>query len=50
MAGCALAFEANRIGINQILAVKTTARGDSGMPPTRQNFTLPENPVAELPP
>lgn len=41
MAGCALAFEANRIGINQVLAIKTTARGDSGMPPTRQSFILP---------
>jgi cyclopropane-fatty-acyl-phospholipid synthase len=38
MAGCALAFQANRIGINQVLAVKTSARGDSGMPPTRESF------------
>ena len=35
MAGSALAFEANRLGINQVLAVKPTARGDSGMPRTR---------------
>lgn len=35
MAGSALAFEANRLGINQVLAVKPTARGDSGMPHTR---------------
>jgi cyclopropane-fatty-acyl-phospholipid synthase len=35
MAGCALAFEANRIGVNQIVAVRTTAEGRSGMPVTR---------------
>ncbi len=35
MAGSALAFSANRLGINQVLAVKPTARGDSGMPRTR---------------
>ena len=35
MAGSALAFTANRLGINQVLAVKPTARGDSGMPRTR---------------
>jgi len=35
MAGSALAFAANRLGINQVLAVKPTARGDSGMPRTR---------------
>ncbi len=35
MAGSALAFEANRIGVNQVLAVRTDPRGTSGMPPTR---------------
>ncbi|WP_406294747.1 cyclopropane-fatty-acyl-phospholipid synthase family protein [Embleya sp. NBC_00888] len=35
MAASALAFEQNRIGVNQILAVKTPASGRSGMPPTR---------------
>jgi cyclopropane-fatty-acyl-phospholipid synthase len=35
MAGSALAFEANRIGVNQVLAVKTGPRGTSGMPRTR---------------
>src|SRR6185437_16722258 len=35
MAGSALAFEANRIGVNQVLAVKPSARGQSGMPRTR---------------
>ena len=35
MAGCALAFEAGRIGVNQILAVRTGPRGTSGIPRTR---------------
>lgn len=35
MAGSALAFTANRLGINQVLAVKPTRRGESGMPRTR---------------
>jgi cyclopropane-fatty-acyl-phospholipid synthase len=38
MAGSALAFEANRIGVNQIVAVRTTAEGMSGMPPTRASW------------
>jgi len=36
MAGSALAFEANRIGVNQVLAVRPAAGGRSGMPPTRR--------------
>ncbi|MEU8588252.1 cyclopropane-fatty-acyl-phospholipid synthase family protein [Streptomyces sp. NPDC048664] len=32
MAASALAFERNRIGINQVLALRTPASGDSGMP------------------
>ena len=32
MAASALAFERNRIGVNQVLAVKTPASGASGMP------------------
>ncbi|MFE1439455.1 class I SAM-dependent methyltransferase [Streptomyces sp. NPDC058739] len=32
MAACALAFEHNRIGVNQVLAVRTAAPGDSGLP------------------
>ncbi|WP_255950307.1 SAM-dependent methyltransferase [Streptomyces odontomachi] len=32
MAACALSFERNRIGVNQVLAVKTPAAGTSGMP------------------
>jgi cyclopropane-fatty-acyl-phospholipid synthase len=38
MAGSALAFESNRIGVNQVLAVRTPPSGESGMPPTRQAF------------
>jgi cyclopropane-fatty-acyl-phospholipid synthase len=38
MAGSALAFEANRIGVNQVLAVKSGARGESGLPPTREEL------------
>jgi cyclopropane-fatty-acyl-phospholipid synthase len=38
MAGSALAFEANRIGVNQVLAVKPSARGQSGMPRTRADL------------
>jgi cyclopropane-fatty-acyl-phospholipid synthase len=38
MAASALAFEANRIGVNQVLAVKPGARGRSGMPPTRRKL------------
>jgi len=32
MAACALAFERNRIGVNQVLAVRTPDRGASGLP------------------
>ena len=32
MAACALAFERNRIGVNQVLAVRTPEGGDSRMP------------------
>ncbi|MEU6810831.1 cyclopropane-fatty-acyl-phospholipid synthase family protein [Streptomyces sp. NPDC046831] len=32
MAASAVAFERNRIGVNQVLAVKTPASGDAGMP------------------
>jgi cyclopropane-fatty-acyl-phospholipid synthase len=35
MTGSALAFEADRIGANQVLAVKPSSRGASGMPRTR---------------
>jgi cyclopropane-fatty-acyl-phospholipid synthase len=32
MAASALAFERNRIGVNQVLAVRTTESGTSGLP------------------
>ncbi|WP_435283107.1 class I SAM-dependent methyltransferase [Streptomyces koelreuteriae] len=32
MAACAVAFERNRIGVNQVLAVRAPASGESGMP------------------
>jgi cyclopropane-fatty-acyl-phospholipid synthase len=35
MAGSALAFEANRLGVNQVLAVRPDDRGASGVPRTR---------------
>lgn len=35
LAGVALAFEQNRMGVNQILAVRTTVDGHSGAPATR---------------
>ncbi len=35
MAGSALGFAANRLGVNQVLAVKCGKRGHSGMPGTR---------------
>jgi cyclopropane-fatty-acyl-phospholipid synthase len=38
MAASALAFEANRIGVNQVLAVKPGKRGRSGMPATRRRL------------
>jgi cyclopropane-fatty-acyl-phospholipid synthase len=40
MAGSALAFEANRIGVNQVLAVRTGPRGMSAIPRTRR-YTSP---------
>lgn len=41
MAASALAFEANRIGVNQVLAVRPGARGESGMPRSRTSFVGP---------
>ncbi|MBB3080317.1 SAM-dependent methyltransferase [Streptomyces violarus] len=32
MAACAVAFERNRIGVNQVLAVRASESGESGMP------------------
>lgn len=41
LAGGALSFEANRMGVDQILAVKPAASGASGMPPTRLGWDQP---------
>ncbi len=41
MAGSALAFEGNRIGVNQVLAVRPDVRGVSGMPRTRASLLAP---------
>jgi cyclopropane-fatty-acyl-phospholipid synthase len=41
MAGSALGFEANRIGVNQLLAVRPSSRGASGMPRTRAELLAP---------
>lgn len=41
MAGSALAFEGNRIGVNQVLAVRPAVRGLSGMPRTRAALLTP---------
>jgi cyclopropane-fatty-acyl-phospholipid synthase len=38
MAGSALAFEANRIGVNQVLAVRPGPGGRSGMPRSRREL------------
>jgi cyclopropane-fatty-acyl-phospholipid synthase len=41
LAGGALAFAENRMGVNQILAVRAAVDGSSGMPPTRSDWVLP---------
>jgi cyclopropane-fatty-acyl-phospholipid synthase len=38
LAGGALAFQENRMGVDQILAVRPTVAGASGMPRTRRNW------------
>jgi cyclopropane-fatty-acyl-phospholipid synthase len=52
LVGGALAFEQNRMGVDQILSVKATADGRSGLPPTRLGWephasrgTLDEAPI-----
>jgi cyclopropane-fatty-acyl-phospholipid synthase len=40
MAGSALAFEAGRIGVHQVLAVKPSTGGRSDIPPTRSSFVV----------
>jgi cyclopropane-fatty-acyl-phospholipid synthase len=41
MAGSALGFEGNRLGVNQVLAVRPDVRGLSGMPRTRASLLTP---------
>jgi cyclopropane-fatty-acyl-phospholipid synthase len=41
MAGSALGFEGNRIGVNQVLAVRPDVRGVSGMQRTRASLLAP---------
>jgi cyclopropane-fatty-acyl-phospholipid synthase len=41
MAGSALAFEGNRLGVNQVLAVRPEVRGLSGMPRSRASLLEP---------
>jgi cyclopropane-fatty-acyl-phospholipid synthase len=41
MAGSAFGFEGGRINLHQVLGVKTTADGVSGMPSTRDGFISP---------
>jgi cyclopropane-fatty-acyl-phospholipid synthase len=38
LVGAALAFEENRMGVDQILLVRPTTTGRSGMPATRGSF------------
>jgi cyclopropane-fatty-acyl-phospholipid synthase len=40
MAGSALSFEAGRVGVNQVLAVRPDADGTSGLPATRDGWAL----------
>ncbi|GEC06810.1 cyclopropane-fatty-acyl-phospholipid synthase [Streptomyces spinoverrucosus] len=42
MAASALSFEHNRIGVNQVLAVRTPESGDSGMPLRAREWGEPE--------
>ncbi|MFC9325750.1 class I SAM-dependent methyltransferase [Kitasatospora sp. NPDC057015] len=49
MAASALAFEENRIGINQVLAVRTPVDGSSGLPATREQWLArPQRPELHL--
>jgi cyclopropane-fatty-acyl-phospholipid synthase len=38
MAASALSFEAGRLGVNQVLAVRRGAGGSSGLPATRERL------------
>lgn len=50
MAAFALAFDANLVCVNQILAVKSTARAVSGTPPTRKSSIPPIDPATRMAP
>ncbi|MFJ8016380.1 class I SAM-dependent methyltransferase [Streptomyces sp. NPDC096339] len=39
MAACALGFERGRLGVNQVLAVRTSAKGESGLPLRLRTWT-----------
>jgi cyclopropane-fatty-acyl-phospholipid synthase len=41
MAGSALAFQSNRLGVNQVLAVRPGPSGTSGLPRTREGWLRP---------
>jgi cyclopropane-fatty-acyl-phospholipid synthase len=45
MAGFVLAFEGNRVGVNQVLAVRPKGRGVSGMPRSRAALLAPTVPA-----
>ncbi|MFF4339493.1 class I SAM-dependent methyltransferase [Kitasatospora sp. NPDC001540] len=47
MAASAVSFEQNHIGINQVLAVRPTPAGASGLPPTRPQWLAEAAEVAE---
>ncbi|MFE9748716.1 class I SAM-dependent methyltransferase [Saccharothrix saharensis] len=46
LAGGALAFEDNRMGVDQVLAVRPTAEGTSGMPSHRGDLRAPDPALA----
>ena len=49
MAASALAFEENRLGVNQVLAVRTPVNGTAGLPPTREQWLArPQPPELHL--
>lgn len=49
LAGAALAFEENRMGVHQILTVRTDADGRSGLPRTRTDTLGPDPAVSPAP-
>ncbi|HSK60341.1 MAG TPA: cyclopropane-fatty-acyl-phospholipid synthase family protein [Actinomycetospora sp.] len=49
LAGAALAFEENRMGVDQILLARPTDRGRSGMPVTRDTWSVPSRVTTAAP-